>query len=57
VNPVDSIFLNGTVGAGKTTLAAALSATESTTHAVVYLNEIRRLSTSPVSDRQLRRFP
>jgi chloramphenicol 3-O-phosphotransferase len=51
VSAVDSIFLNGTVGAGKTTVAAALSAIESRTHAVVDLDEIRRLSTSPASDR------
>jgi chloramphenicol 3-O-phosphotransferase len=51
VRPVDGIFINGTVGAGKTTVAAALSAIESTTHAVVDLDEIRRLSTSPASDR------
>ena len=51
MTPADSLFLNGTVGAGKTTLAGALSAIEPTTHAVVDLDEIRRLSTSPVSDR------
>ena len=48
---MDSIFVNGTVGVGKSTLAAALSAIESTKHAVIDLDEIRRLSPSPVSDR------
>jgi chloramphenicol 3-O-phosphotransferase len=51
VTPADSLFLNGTVGAGKTTLAGALSAIEPTTHAVVDLDEIRRLSTAPAADR------
>jgi len=41
VGLVDSVFLNGTVGVGKTTLAAALSAIESQTHAVLDLDEIR----------------
>ena len=48
---MDSIFVNGTVGVGKSTLAAALSAIESTKHAVIDLDEINRLSPSPESDR------
>jgi chloramphenicol 3-O-phosphotransferase len=48
---VDSVFVNGTVGVGKTTLAAALSAIESVAHAVIDLDEIRRLSPAPTSDR------
>ena len=48
---VDIVFLNGTVGVGKTTLAAALSAIESQTHAVLDLDEIRRLYPSPATDR------
>jgi len=51
VGLVDSVFLNGTVGVGKTTLAAALSAIESETHAVLDLDEIRRLYPSPATDR------
>lgn len=47
---VDTVFVNGTVGAGKTTLAGALSAIEPTAHAVVDLDEIRRLNFSSLAD-------
>ena len=48
---MDSIFVNGTVGVGKSTLADALSATERVSHAVIDLDAIRRLSPAPSSDR------
>ncbi|QOT20127.1 AAA family ATPase [Paenarthrobacter sp. YJN-D] len=48
---MDSIFVNGTVGVGKSTLADALSATEKVSHAVIDLDAIRRLSPAPSSDR------
>lgn len=48
---MDSIFVNGTVGVGKSTLANALSAAETESHAVIYLDAIRRLSPAPSSDR------
>jgi broad-specificity NMP kinase len=44
--------VNGTVGSGKTTLAYAVSALEtSTMHAVIDLDEIRRLRPAPATDR------
>ncbi len=48
---MDSIFVNGTVGVGKSTLADALSAAERGCHAVIDLDAIRRLSPAPSSDR------
>ena len=48
---MDSIFINGTVGVGKSTLADALSTAEGGTHAVIDLDAIRRLSPAPSSDR------
>lgn len=48
---MDSIFVNGTVGVGKSTLADALSATERVSHAVIDLDAVRRLSPAPSSDR------
>lgn len=48
---MDAIFLNGTVGAGKSTLADALSAAERGRHAVIDLDAIRRLVPAPSSDR------
>ena len=48
---MDSIFVNGTVGAGKSTLADALSAAERGAHAVIDLDAIRRLRPAPSSDR------
>ncbi|MCU1583065.1 MAG: hypothetical protein QOD27_1196 [Microbacteriaceae bacterium] len=48
---VDSVFVNGTVGVGKTTLATELSAIEEVPHAVVDLDEIRRLNPPSASDR------
>ncbi|WP_457946589.1 hypothetical protein ACTAQI_13705 [Pseudarthrobacter sp. alpha12b] len=48
---MDSIFVNGTVGVGKSTLADALSAAELGSHAVIDLDAIRRLRPAPSSDR------
>lgn len=48
---MDSIFVNGTVGVGKSTLADALGAAERGCHAVIDLDAIRRLSPAPSSDR------
>ncbi|WP_375399498.1 AAA family ATPase [uncultured Amnibacterium sp.] len=51
---IDAVFLNGTVGAGKTTVAEAVSAllTTSTsgTHAIVDIDGARGLRPSPVGD-------
>lgn len=47
---MDSVFLNGTVGVGKSTLADAIGAAETGPHAVIDLDEIRRFSPSPRSD-------
>ncbi|MBN9632561.1 MAG: AAA family ATPase [Actinobacteria bacterium] len=47
---MDSVFINGTVGAGKSTLADALSAAEPLPHAVIDLDAIRRLSPPPQGD-------
>jgi chloramphenicol 3-O-phosphotransferase len=47
---MDSVFLNGTVGAGKSALADAISAAEPATHAVIDLDELRRLSPAPHGD-------
>lgn len=49
-----SVFLNGTVGVGKTTTAAALSVLlidRQVPHAVVDLDELRRMWPSPPDDR------
>lgn len=43
------LFLNGTVGPGKTTVANAMSAMETTPHALTNLDAIRRFS--PTSER------
>jgi chloramphenicol 3-O-phosphotransferase len=49
---MDTVFLNGTVGSGKSTLASALSALEvKRPHAVIDLDEIRRLRPKPRADR------
>lgn len=48
---MNAIFVNGTVGAGKSTLADALSATERGSHAVIDLDAIRRLVPASSSDR------
>src|SRR6059058_1395561 len=48
---MDAIFVNGTVGVGKSTLADALSAGEPGSHAVIDLDAIRRLVPAPTSDR------
>jgi len=47
---MDTVFLNGTVGAGKSTLADAIGGAEPAPHAVIDLDELRRLSTSTRSD-------
>lgn len=47
---VDAIFLNGTVGSGKTTLAYAISLLESGPHAVVDLDAIRTFGPSSAED-------
>lgn len=47
---IDSIFINGTVGVGKSTLADALSLIEHGPHAVIDLDSIRRLVPSPTLD-------
>ncbi|WP_158866988.1 AAA family ATPase [Leifsonia sp. AG29] len=47
---MDSVFINGTVGAGKSTLADALSAAEPLPHAVIDLDEVRRLRPAPPAD-------
>ncbi len=43
--------MNGTVGSGKSTLIGALSAVETVPHAVIDLDEIRRMSPAPTDDR------
>lgn len=48
---MDSVFINGTVGAGKSTLADALSDAEPSAHAVIDLDEIRRLRPPVPGDR------
>lgn len=48
---MDSIFVNGTVGVGKSTVADALSAAERGSHAVIDLDAIRKLKPAPSSDR------
>ena len=50
----DVVFLNGTVGAGKSTVAEAIAAQEKaagTPHAVIDVDEIRRSWPSPPGDR------
>ncbi len=47
---MECVFINGTVGAGKSTLADALSAAEPLPHAVIDLDAIRRLSPSSQAD-------
>ena len=47
---MDSIFVNGTVGVGKTTLADAISELETGPHAVIDLDAIRRLYPGPAED-------
>lgn len=49
-DPIDAVFLNGTVGAGKSTIAEAISAAETVPHAVVDLDAFRRLVPSPSGD-------
>ncbi|TBN58337.1 hypothetical protein EYE40_13565 [Glaciihabitans arcticus] len=47
---MDTIFINGTVGVGKTTLAEALSELETEPHAIIDLDAIRRLYPAPPDD-------
>lgn len=47
---MDVLFVNGTVGVGKTTVARAISAMEAGPHALVDLDELRRCWPSPVTD-------
>ena len=50
---IDAVFINGTVGAGKTTAAEALSTaleTASVPHALIDLDQIRRMWPSPADD-------
>ena len=46
----DAIFLNGTVGVGKTTVAEAISRIEPSRHAVIDLDQLRRLVPGDVDD-------
>ena len=48
---MDTVFVNGTVGSGKSTLVDALSAIETVPHAVIDLDAIRRRSPAPAGDR------
>ncbi|MFJ3393318.1 phosphotransferase-like protein [Leifsonia aquatica] len=47
---MDCVFLNGTVGVGKSTVADAISALEPGPHAVVDLDQVRRLHAAPTTD-------
>ncbi|MFF2053222.1 hypothetical protein ACFVU2_16595 [Leifsonia sp. NPDC058194] len=47
---MECVFLNGTVGVGKTTVAEAISALEPGPHAVVDLDQVRRLHPAPATD-------
>lgn len=50
---IDTIFVNGTVGVGKSSVADAISAIEidsGTSHAVIDLDEIRRMWPAPHDD-------
>lgn len=47
---VDCVFLNGTVGVGKSTVADAMSELEGMPHAVIDLDGIRRLVPAPAAD-------
>ncbi len=47
---LDAIFINGTVGAGKTTVAHAIGAMESGPHAVIDLDAIRTFGPSSEED-------
>ena len=46
----DCVFLNGTVGVGKSTVADAISALDGVSHAVIDLDAIRRLVPAPETD-------
>lgn len=51
--PTDAIFINGTVGSGKSSVAAAVGALEAIAgrpHAVIDLDDIRRLWPTPIGD-------
>jgi predicted ABC-type ATPase len=45
-----AVFLNGTVGAGKSSVADAVSDLETRPHAVIDLDEVRRFRPAPVGD-------
>ncbi|QNE34047.1 phosphotransferase-like protein [Leifsonia shinshuensis] len=45
-----AVFLNGTVGVGKTSVAGALSDLETRPHAVIDLDEVRRFRPAPAGD-------
>lgn len=47
---MEAILLNGTVGAGKTTTAEAISALETRPHAVLDVDALRRLHPAPAGD-------
>lgn len=47
---VDCVFVNGTVGVGKSTVADAMSALDGVPHAVIDLDGIRRLVPAPETD-------
>lgn len=47
---MDCVFLNGTVGVGKSTVADAISALEPGPHAVIDLDQVRRLHPASTTD-------
>jgi broad-specificity NMP kinase len=56
---VDAVFINGTVGVGKTSAGEALSALQADagqSHAFIDVDTVRRLWPSPVDDRSRARF-
>ncbi|WP_240183728.1 hypothetical protein [Leifsonia aquatica] len=47
---MECVFVNGTVGVGKSTVADAISAAEAAPHAVIDLDAVRRMHPAPVED-------
>lgn len=47
---MEALFLNGPVGVGKSTVAAAIGTLESLPHAVLDVDEIRRFDPAPAGD-------